>query len=503
MALVFLYNKEMQSKSPNHFLNSVLPKLEDILFISILIVCLLLGPKMLSIDSDLGRHLALGNYILETQNIPTKDILSHTKFGESRPPYEWLSQILFAVSNKLAGLDGVIFFSGLIIAIAFLLTYKESVKVSQLPILSVVILLLGLAASSVHWLPRPHVFTFLMLHIWIMYLEKIRKNENVKLWQIGIIMLIWANLHGGFIFGFIVWFAYFAGDIWEKVFSNKKINLLSLLKVGGVSLLASIITPDGWGNWVAVLGNNSSYILQNTSETMSPDFHQAGMLPFLLFIGLTIVIPSITNIKLPASQIFLMAGTAMASLLVARNIPLFVIVSIPILCGCLRYLTFGEFWFNLEKRINNLQSNLKSYWFFGTIVILSALMIVKYSSYQLTVFKFNPSVFPVQATNWLKENPQTGNMFNEFNWGGYIEYRLFPSQKVFLDSQTDFYGEALMREYVQIISAPAGWESSLEKYQVGWVIINPNSPLANVLVLDSDWQLLYQDKVAVIYRKSK
>jgi len=484
-------------------LRYLLPKLEDILFIAILIACLLLGTRMLSIDSDLGRHLALGEYILETKSIPTQDILSYTKLGESRPPYEWASQVLVATANRIAGLDGVIFFSGLIIAITFFLIYKESVKVSQLPILSIFILLLGLAASSVHWLPRPHLFTFLMLHIWVIQLEKIRKSGHINVWLVGLIIMIWANLHGGFIFGFIVWFAYLAGDVWEKIFSNKQSNMVNLLRIGGISLLASVITPDGWGNWLAVLGNNSSYILQNTSETMSPNFHEVGMFPFLLFLGVTIIIPSISNTKLPVSQVFLMAGMAMASLLVSRNIPLFIISTVPILCGCLKSLNLEGFWLNLEKRINDLQSNLISYWVFIAIVVFSIFMVSKYHSYQITIYEFNPSVFPVHATDWLQENPQTGNMFNEFNWGGYLEYRLFPIQKVFLDSQTDFYGESLMREHVHVISADLGWEDVLNKYQVEWAIINSNSPLASAMERDMNWSHLYQDEVAVVYRKSK
>lgn len=88
-------------------------------------------------------------------------------------------------------------------------------------------------------------------------------------------------------------------------------------------------------------------------------------------------------------------------------------------------------------------------------------------------------------------------MLNEFNWGGYILYRSWPQQRVFLDSQSDFYGEAFMKEYEQILSAQGDWESLLRNYQVGWAIIPPGWPLTKELIKQG-WKTAYQDQTAVI-----
>jgi hypothetical protein len=359
------------------------------------------------------------------------------------------------------------------------------------------------AASSIHWLPRPHIITFLMLFIWVQQLENLRREEDTKIWKFPIIMLLWANLHGGFIFGFLAWFAYSAGAVWEKITKSIDGKISKFLYVGAFSLLASFLTPDGWGNWLAVLNNNSQYILQNTAETMSPDFYQSGMIPFLLLLGLTIAIPVLTKAPLHAGQIFLLSGMAMASLLMARNIPLFTVLAIPILSECIKPNKLIPILEKIENRIFLLQFQLKSYWIAISAICLTIFIVNNYSNRQISIMQFNPNVFPVQAMQWLKENPQDGNMFNEFNWGGYLEYSLFPQEKVFLDSQTDFYRESLMREYAQVISAETNWTDILEKYQVEWLIISPNSPLTVVIKSDANWSLLYQDEVAVVYRKSK
>ena len=114
---------------------------------------------------------------------------------------------------------------------------------------------------------------------------------------------------------------------------------------------------------------------------------------------------------------------------------------------------------------------------------------------------YDPVVFPVNAVNWLEENPQKGNMFNYFSWGGYMLYREWPDQLVFIDRQTDFYGEKLTREYEQIISISKGWEDVLKKHTIKWVIIPNNSSLAQTLESEYRWRILYEDKTAVILRK--
>jgi len=484
----------------------LLPRFRDIFFLAVFCSALLLGPQMLSIDSDLGRHLVIGGYILEQHEIPTTDIFSHTKNGEPRPPYEWLSQIFFASAHRILGLDGAVLLTSLVIASAFTLMYAESTRRSELPVTAILLAILAAAAGSVHWLPRPHVFTFLLLAVWLERLERLRNAEKIPLWQFPLIMLLWANLHGGFLFGLLAWMAYFAGwvlDNWLKRDSATAEVGKKLLVVGVLSLVASCITPDGWGNWQAMLGNSSFYILSQTIETMSPNFHQSGMIPILLLLILSVLLPALDRFRLPASHIFLLAGFAILSLLMARNIPLFAICATPILAACTRrILDQAKGWKKIESRLGEIESSLRGF-VWPAVGVFAAILLFSYYSMrtQLSINQFDERVFPVAAVNWLAEHPQSGNMFNEFNWGGYLLHRLWPGQNVFIDSQTDFYGEALARDYNQIINAQSDWETKLKKYDVDWVIVASDTPLAEALETESHWRVLYQDNTAVILRK--
>jgi hypothetical protein len=482
------------------FLRHIFPRFEDLIFVLVLAAAFALGPRMLGIDSDLGRHLALGNHILDTGSIPDVDILSHTRAGESRPPYEWASQTLFAVAYKLAGLEGVIFLSGLVLAATFWYVYLQADRTANAPFLTLGLTLLAVTATSIHWLPRPHIFSFLLFSIWTANLQRGRSP-----YFFALLMLLWANVHGGFIFGFLAWLAWFAGHVWDrlvfKVDNNQQI--IHLLKIAGLSLVTSMITPDGPGNWQAVLGNHSQYILSNTVETMSPDFYQPQSWPFLLMLALTIATPSLSRASLPAGSIFLVAGMAITGLYMARNIPLFALVSVPYLSEAIHPLVDQfNFWKRLEENLQGLQMQLRGrHWPIAGVITMAVMIVTGSVPGNAGKYQFDPAVFPVDAVDWLDEHPQQGNMFNEFNWGGYLEFRCWPDCRVFLDSQTDFYGEQLLREYQVMVSAGPGWEALIEKYEIAWTITSTRSMLSLKLASSPGWELLYEDPATSIYHK--
>ena len=73
---------------------------------------------------------------------------------------------------------------------------------------------------------------------------------------------------------------------------------------------------------------------------------------------------------------------------------------------------------------------------------------------------------------------------------------------MFIDAQTDFYGEALTRQFLQIADAEPGWEAALAAYDVAWIILPPTRPLAAWLEQSAEWQELYRDDTAVIWTRN-
>jgi hypothetical protein len=480
----------------------LLPRVRDFIFIVIFVGTLLIGHRMMNTDSDLGRDIAFGNYILESHQIPTQNLLSFTKPGQSRPPYEWLAEVLFSISYRLLNFDGVVLLTALVISLAFLIVYLDSFHRRNMPILASLLTLWAAAASSLHWLTRPHIYSFLFIAIWISWLEKIRNGEKINLWIFPGLMLVWANTHGGFIFGFLAWIAYLVGWLWEYRRKSASLNVgMKLIIIGGTSLISSILTPDLWRNWQGVFGNDSLFILSHTTETLPPNLVTVEILPFTVLLALAFVIFLLSWKQIPTSHLFLLIGFALMSLIMTRNIPFFAIAAAPVLAGYLSQpLSKMSFWRKAEEQIAMIDGILSGYvW----PILISLLAIGTFSYYQSitkTPFnQFDPGTFPVQAVDWIEGHPLKGNMFNDLNWGGYILYRLWPGKQVFIDSQSDFYGEALIRQYAGVFTADGNWDGELKQDNVSWILVSPRTNLAMAASTAPDWQMAYKDSVAVIY----
>ncbi len=487
-------------KSFNAAFTFFLPRLRDMLFIVIFVGALMLGPRM--INGDLGRHLTLGKYMVTTLNIPVRDLFSFTRPNQPRPPYEWLAQVIFYIVYRILNLDGVVLLTALILAMAFLVVYIDSVRRSGLPIIALFLTVWATASSSLDWLTRPHVFSFLFFAIWILWLEKIRNGKKAALWWFPALMLVWANTHGGFIFGILAWVAYFAGWLWEYRRKSADIKAgRTLMIVGGLSLITTILTPDLWRNWQGVLANNSVYILSHTSETMPPDFAVPGTFPFTVLLGSALILLLLGWKRIPISHILLLLGLALISLIMARNIPFFAIATAPIISGYIG-LNFSStsMWLKLEQRVAKIDGSMRGYgWPILTLLVTIGFFSFYQTRTQTSVNQFSSQTFPVQAADWIENHPPTGNMFNDFNWGGYLLFRLWPGTQVFIDSQSDFYGEGLTRQYAGIIAGQGNWDSELSRHNVNWIIVPSRSGLAAAASANSNWQTAYEDSLAVIF----
>lgn len=483
----------------------ILPKLSDMIFILIVTGVVLYGSQLFNLDGDLGRHITIGNYILETYSIPVKDIFSHTMTGESLVPHEWLAQIIFALAHQIMGLNGVVLLTAFILGLTFVIKYKEISEQGAPAMVILVVIVWAAALSSIHWLARPHIFTMLFLSIWSYYLEKFYRGEEKRLWIFPIFMLIWANTHGAFIAGFVVWGVYLFERIFHA-FQNpaKWTESRQLFIIGATSFAVTFINPSGYLLWTTSLGYiQNSYLTSHTVEYMPPNFQNPTMWPFAftIFYGLL----SLSNKKkLSLRGSLLMAGWMLMSLFSMRNIPLFAIITIPAFASLLHKQTSRINWLSrLNEKLKFVEDQLRGgVWSVFILLLLGLLLFFGISlDAKQQGNKYDSQVFPVEAINWLEKNPQQGNMFNHFTWGGYILYRDWPNYQVFIDGQTDFYGEDLTREYESVISLSDGWYTIFEKYKISFVIIPKNSPLENALLEHGEWNIIYSDTISVILRK--
>ncbi len=491
------------NENPPRGLHWLLPSVGVWVFILVFWMSLIFMPQMLNGDGDLGRHITLGTYIVETAHIPTMDLFSHTRPGAFMVPHEWMSQLFFALAHRAAGLNGIAWLTAVIIATTYTLT---TITLQRSDVSAFIALTGGLFASAVgaiHMLTRPHLFTLLFFAMALFILETYRRchKPRVLLWLLPL-MILWANTHGAFISGLVLVLLYALGAVLEKQKRPSRVLFTTLVLLMAVSLLNPVGT--------ALLQNSFSYLQEDflvdlTNEYRSPNFHTYSTWPFAALLLGSLALGWWAGYRLSRTAVIMLVTWTAFALYSARNIPLYGLVAVVLLAPKAD-AWLHEAWPRLGHFLTGTDAIARRSWgWMWAVVATAALIGWQASGAKLDVFQMgntiDPHRFPVAAIDAVAADLPPGAMFNEFHWGGYLLYRLWPEKTVFIDAQTDFYGETLTREFISIANAESGWEEKLEQYDVQWIIIPPATPLAAWLAQAAAWEQIYGDDTAVIWAR--
>ncbi len=481
----------------------LLPRLRDVLFVSVFIAVLFLGPIMLNLDGDLPRHLLTGKFILETKTVPSTEPFAYPYQGKPYVSHEWLADVIFYLVYKYTRLAGIAILSALLLATTFCILYTYTSSISELRFPTLILVIWGAAATSLNWVTRPHLISMLFLTICLIWLDKlVREEKKIKLWLFPLLMLIWSNMHGEFIAGMLAMLAYLVGWIWDYLFTKepaKKSIGKNLFFATGLSFLASLINPAGFGPWKTLIGFvNNSYLMSRMYEARPPDFSQPEFMVLLGLLAFSIFILAIKKYKISTSQAFLLAGFSAMSLMAGRNVHLYGIVAPFVLAGAVSQDHKFVLLHRLENSIRSAERNLRG--IVWPLIAIAASILALSGKPAQKLYNFDPNIFPVNATKWIMMNPQQGNMFNDLNWGGYLALHLWPEQSVFVDSMADTTGE-LTSAYESVITLSSNRKAILSEYQVEWAVIQSSSLLAGELEAEG-WATLYEDDTAVIFRSN-
>ena len=489
----------MKPQTPNPILRW-LPQLRDILFFAIFLAVLALGPRMLNMDGDLPRHLLTGRFILETKSIPVVEPFAYPYEGRGYVSHEWLADVIFYSVQNTFGLAGLVLLAATLLASAFFLIYfHASTRVdARLPVLMLV--MAGAAVTSLNWVTRPHLISMFLLALWLVWTDKVARGEKFPVWIFAATMILWSNLHGEFIAGMLVTLAYTAGWTMEFLFNRLNTDLQAGRRLWTILLasgVASLLNPATYHPYVTLIGFvNNPYLMSRMSEANPPDFSRPEFLVLLGLLAISILLLALNPKRLNAGQAILLTGFTAMSLMAARNVHLYGMVAPFVLAETIHGLSRLEGIRSVEVVLKQVEGQVKSaLWPIVTVAVFSVLIL---GTKVRNIYSFDPAFFPADTVTWLEENPQSGRMFNDLNWGGYIAWHLWPEQKVFADSMADVTGEMTL-EYETVITLAPGWQKILERYDVTWAILPVNATLADAL-REAGWQVLHEDETAVVLR---
>ncbi len=488
----------------------LLPSATDIVFgVLVLISTLGMANRMLNSDGDLARHIRVGNYILDHHGLFYSDIFSFTVAGKSFVPYEWLSEIIFALCYRLGGLPAIAVMTGLVGALTYTLVTVFLRRRGVDALLALGGGILAAFVSLTYWVSRPHLFTSLATILLVMLLER-QSTRRRDLWLFGLLFALWANLHGGFLYGLILIALYIAGDVAELLFGDRGVEWRGMARFHAASLFAALIgcclNPTGPLLFRHVTGYlGETFLVDHTNEYRSPNFHEILPKFFLATLLLIVAGLAMSDARPRFARLLTLLVAVAFTLVSARNMPLFAVSALPLMV-----IELDPVWRQISGRVRRVRESFET----GSQMlasgawsaVLAAFMLLVASGAgtiggtQIVHAEFNPATFPVTAVNQARAAGLHGRIYNDFIWGGYLLYA-WPEQKVFIDGQTDLYGPEITETYLKIADLQPGWRDLLDKWDISLLIVRSDSPLASEAAHDGTWSVWYCDATAAILQR--
>lgn len=418
-------------------------------------------------DTDLWLHLAAGRIIDEQGSLPATDVLTFTRQGQPWSMHEWLYQLFVYKLFFFFGLQGLLVFKALVIVFLLLLLFillpqQFYLRIGVVLLLSIILL----KFSNI----RPHVVS------WLFFLLLLHLLYKEKFWLVPFLFVLWGNIHPLHLVGLVVACFFLAEKFWQV---RRRILLVLIL----LSVFASVLNPLGITTFTLPFTITSSLI--NEWKPFSPQ----GLF-FYLYTAFILIggYMYFSSRKYRAAEVFLIVLFIVLGYISRRHVALTFLLLTP--------LFVSAFVHRFSHR------SLFSSWFVQRTVLkdtlfLSIFAILLILSFQFLVdFRFPAETLPEKEVQILKLYRINGNVFNDYGYGSYLEFLLYPQNLMYIDSRAETMGEELVVQYYGLGTTHKDlFFSVLDQYNITVVIIRNEMGLTNLLLNSPSWKPIYLDAV--------
>ena len=479
------------------------PSLLDVVYIGILcwlILFTIAGNGMgLLIDVSTGVHIRTGEYI-QAHGVPHTDFFSWTRAGERWFAWEWLTDVIFAGLFHAGGLGLITVFTAGVIALSLVVVFAHTAARGANVFIAVLLLHFAVSNSSVHYLARPHILTLLFFAISFLIIDSDLRRPSRRLWWLMPLTALWANLHGGFAGLFATLALIAAGSALER-------NFAAAVRYAGAlagCLFASLVNPYGFEEHLHLIRYLSAgWLRAVVLEFQQPRFDGPGGLYFEALFAIAAWLAVRLALERKFAAALLVAFWGHAALQSVRHVPILTILVLPLLAGEL-----GRLWrWLLDKAaIMRTLDNIAQDYHFSlrriSIWPLAVTLLLCSPLVSLPIPEdFSDPRYPVEMVRRHADLLSTGRLFAPDTWGDYLLFHGYPKQRVFIDGRSDFYGEKLSHDYMDILFAHHSCPELLERYRVESALIPADSALATLLGENTRWRRIDGDNTAVMFVK--
>ena len=453
-------------------------------------------------DPDFWWHLKSGETMLHSGGLLQFDPFTFSGDGvvSAREAIilkgYWLWQLTAYGLFSILGFNGIFLLNFLtIVAMAGVVTWQLRRQQVGLALTALLLTAGFFLVSAIYTLERPQVVSFLFAAILLALLSRVRDGGELG-WTLPLLMLVWANLHGGFVVGDLILLCFAGGAVLE--YRHDLPRLRRLLLWVGAGLVASLLNPNGALAFGEVFNFHQSALMTGIGEYQSTWMKFNGGARMIAILWLLIALYGVgiwSARRLHWPELIVALFLAWFSVTYMRNVGFFAVAMLP---------AIG---FSLQQGVSRRQWPLAS---FVSLLVLSlctaALLWLSYNLWQgrqgVGPVK---TIYPEKAISFLHDSGLQGRMFNSYEYGGYLIWRLAPQIKVFIDGRGMEAG--VFEDWKKITTASTTsvggrreHEVLLDRYAIDYVIQpiydgdGNIQPLMKSLLRKSEWEPVYLDR---------
>lgn len=448
---------------------------------------------------DLGRHLLTGKMILETFSVPSVNLFSYTNTSFPFTNHHALAEVIIYIVFSLFGNNGLQILTLLLVFLAFgFLYFYAARRYSYIAASVVSFLYLGILFERTDI--RPELFSFLFLSLFMLILFKNREKFTKLVYLLPLLSFVWVNTHIYFFVGIVILVLFLIDAFFQKKESFKKLSI-----VLGLCFLATTLNPhfiegaiyplkvfENYG--YSIEENQTIFLLESLGfEKTSVTYLKIAV--FFLFLTL------ILNFRKKRAIDWLLAIVfTYAAFVAVRNLPLFVFAT---------FIPFSKNLFDISR--NSASAISKRYSYALPVLILALILLFVFATVKTGArndIGFGVAPGAERGVDFFQINNITGPIFNNFDIGSYLLYRLYPSEKVFIDGRPEAYPVAFIQEtYIPMQEDMNTFEKVDKKYNFQTIFFSHTDmtpwgqKFISEIVKNKDWKTVYLDETSIILLK--
>jgi len=468
---------------------------------------------------DFWWHLKAGEIIVTTKSIPRTDLFSFTCTAKPFILQNWLGEVVYYATYEAGGLALIVALNTALLVAALVPVYHLCYRAAGGVRLAVASAFLPVVALLTFGNVRLQAFSFVFFSATYWALLAYRSRQHDLVWTLPFVMLVWVNIHGGFVLGLTLIGLVLASESARRLVHGPRSDTLSgpelrrLAYVLVLCALATLVNPEGYGAYSSVTAVTHDPVSQSfVTEWQRPRLDELGVLGFYAPLVLAVLVLASSELRADLTELVVFVAFAGFAMTAIRNAVWFVLASAPIVA---RHLPTVGILRSRRRAGSGVASRdpapvrhglnaVLALSMAAVAVFLSPWMRIRLSPVGARSL-LDPKT-PVGAVDYMEMHDLRGSTFSPEAYGDYLVWRLWPRQRSFVDSRVHLFQEclAVANDY-NLMFFDSRWEDRLRRYDVTYVLLDKADSQSRRMIDDAResarWRLLYEDDVSVLFER--